>query len=101
MRSLNTSSLSLYLYHQLRSRLGTGEEARDGTELEDDQLIRLLVSILNEIPGLEAKPAQGLTIAIRFAGSDEIRILRVQNVIDSLRIIWNEFQESTGDRRNA
>ncbi len=98
MRTLNKESLSLYLFHQLSSRLGAMESDENAGEMDSTTTMRLLLGILNEIPGMEAREAPGMNIEVNFSGSEERRTIPVQNVVDSLQVVWKEFQESAGDR---
>lgn len=93
MREVNERRLQLLLFHELRRRLAA-------LSLEDERLtekmaVELLADTLHQIPELKASIDTGMQLHIQTPSG--IQTIPVQNIIDGLCLIWNEFRE----RQNA
>lgn len=92
-----TGSLGLFLYHQLKSRIGALDLDTDPSEWEDARFVRAISETLNEIPGLEVTRVEGTTLTLRLKGEETSHTLATRPVIDSLRLVWHEFRLASGD----
>lgn len=92
-----TGSLGLFLYHQLKSRIGALDADADPSEWEDARFVRAIAETLNDIPGLEVTRVEGTNLTLHVRGRSESHILATRPVIDSLRLIWHEFRVASGE----
>lgn len=89
MRAVNEQKLQLLLFHELRRRLAalTLEDER----LTEKMAVELLADTLHQIPELQASVDGKMQLHIRTPSG--IQAIPVQNIIDGLCLVWNEFRE--------
>ncbi|EHQ06615.1 MAG: hypothetical protein F9K24_03925 [Leptonema illini] len=89
MRAVNEQKLQLLLFHELRRRLAalTLEDER----LTEKMAVELLADTLHQIPELQASVDGKMQLHIRTPSG--IQTIPVQNIIDGLCLVWNEFRE--------
>lgn len=89
MRAVNEQKLQLLLFHELRRRLAalTLEDER----LTEKMAVELLIETLHQIPGLHASMDSQMQLCIQTPSG--MQSIPVQNIIDGLCLLWNEFRE--------
>lgn len=89
MRAVNEQRLQLLLFHELRRRLAalTLEDER----LTEKMAVELLADTLHQIPELQASVDGKMQLHIQTPSG--IQTIPVQNIIDGLCLVWNEFRE--------
>lgn len=89
MRAVNEQKLQLLLFHELRRRLAalTLEDER----LTEKMAVELLADTLHQIPELQASVDGKMQLHIQTPSG--IQTIPVQNIIDGLCLVWNEFRE--------
>lgn len=91
MRAVNEKGLQLLIYHELRRRFASLDEEK----LTEKKAARLLLEALQQIPDLKASIDERMQLRIETATG--IQYLPVQNIIDGLCVIWNEYRERQRD----
>lgn len=87
MRAVNEKKLQLLLFHELRRRLAALEDER----LTEKMAVGLLADTLHQIPELQASVDCRKQLHIQTPSG--IQTIPVQNIIDGLCLVWNEFRE--------
>lgn len=88
MRSV--AELHPILYSELRQRLA---DTLDIGELNHEQIMEIIVEMLRDL--LKLKIAINSQYEILIELEDQTKqILNVQNIVDSLHLLWKEFKEA-------
>lgn len=95
MRALKSDSLGLFLFHQLKSRLGASPS--DPADWDDTRFASVIAAALKEIPGLQVAASSDAGLTLRFDGETESHTLALRPIIDSLRLVWREYRTASGD----
>jgi hypothetical protein len=93
MRAVSEKNLQLLLFHELRRRLA--ELSIKEERLTEKKAAGILADTLKHIPELRAHIDDQMQLHIQTPSG--IQILPVQNLIDGLCILWNEFRDSYTD----
>ena len=90
------ANFQLFIFHELRRRFADLEI--DDEDLHQDQARSLIIETLNQLPGIKATGNDASHIEIENSGKSQL--IQIQNIIDGLCILWNEYRQSLKQAAN-